>query len=132
MGNKSIRITKKFKIKSMASIQFGLPGEDLKNLSTIKETIKILNKEIKPDEVAISYTCLYPGSPLSIKEKITPEMYEKYIKTIADKKIYNKTAHGSYSIHPQGLTPKKIKEIENLLKKELKIKRFNTTTFYST
>ena len=123
-------IAKKYKIRCMASIQFGLPGEDLKNLSTVKETIRVLNEELKPDEVAISYTALYPGSPLAIQEGITPEMYENYMSTQADKEIYKKTAHGSHSIHLKDLTPEKIHEIEQLLKKELKIKRFKVKTFY--
>ncbi len=117
-------IAKRYKIKSMASIQFGLPGEDLKTFSTIKETIRVLNEELKPDEIAISYTSLYPGSPLSIKQGVTCEMYENYITTIADKEIYKKTAHGSHSIHLKELTPEKIIKIEKLLERESRISRF--------
>lgn len=126
----AFKIVKKYGIKAMASIQFGLPGEDIINLSTVKETIRFLNKELKPEEVAISYTCLYPSSPLSIQQEVICESYEKEIISNIDKKIYKKTAHGSHSIHPKDLTPEKIEEIENTLSKELKIKRFKVETFY--
>jgi len=129
---KAIETSRKYGIKNMASIQFGLKGEDLRKLSTVKETIRTLNDDLNPDEVAISYTCLYPGSPLANENKVTPERYENYIKTNADDKIYRKTAHGSYSIHPKELTPKKISEIEKILRKDLKIKRFEVETFYNT
>lgn len=128
----AFKIARKYGIRSMASIQFGLPGEDLKNLSTVRETIRMMNEVLKPDEVAISYTSLYPGSPLAIKEGITPEMYENYIKTRADEEIYPKTAHGSFSIHPRYLTPEKIFEIEGLVNSELRIPRFDVKTFYKT
>jgi len=131
-AREAFRLARKYGIRSMASIQFGLPGEDLKNLSTVKETIKTLNEELKPDEVAVSYTCLYPGSPLAIKEGVIPEMYEKSLKTSADRNICKKTAHGTLSIHPKGLTSGKIMEIERLLEKELRIKRFEVNTFYKT
>ncbi|MBD3355219.1 radical SAM protein [Candidatus Woesearchaeota archaeon] len=128
----AFKLTKKYKIKSMATMQFGLDGEDLDGLSTVRETIRVLNEELMPDEVAISYTCLYPGSPIANKEGVTPDMYENYIKTSADKKIYRKTAHGTHSIHPKGLTSAKIQEIEKILDSELKIKRFEVDTFYKT
>jgi len=129
-AEKAFSTARKYGIRSMASIQFGLDGEDFENLSTVRETIRTLNERLRPDEVAVSYTCLYPGSPLANQEGITSEMYEHYTKTQADGQIYNKTAHGSYSIHPKGLTPEKIEEIERLLDSELKIKRFSVDTFY--
>ena len=131
-AEKSFELTRKYKIRSMASVQFGLVGEDMENLTTIQETLRVLNDILIPDEVAISYTCLYPGSPLAIKEGITPQMYENYVQTQADEEIYTKTAHGSYAIHPTGLTSEKIKEIERLIDSELKIKRFQVDTFYKT
>lgn len=129
-AERTFSIARKYGIRSMASIQFGLSGEDLENFTTVRETIRTLNGRLKPDEVAVSYTCLYPGSPLANQEGVSPEMYEHYIKTRADGQIYNKTAHGSYSIHPKGLTPEKIEEIEKILDSELKIKRFSVDTFY--
>jgi len=129
-AEKAFSTARKYGIRSMASIQFGLPGEDFENLSTVRETIRTLNERLRPDEVAVSYTCLYPGSPLANQEGVTPEMYEHYTRTQADGQIYNKTAHGSYSIHPKGLTPEKIEEIERILDSELEIKRFSVDTFY--
>lgn len=128
----AFRILREHRIRNMASIQFGLPGEDLENLSTIKETMRILSEELRPDEVAISYTCLYPGSPLANQQGVSAEMYEDYISTQADRTIYTKTAHGTHSIHLKELTPEKILEIENLLDRKLKIKRFNVNRFYKT
>lgn len=128
----AFQIVRQQGIRSMASIQFGLLGEDLENLSTVRETIKILNEQLKPDEVAISYTALYPGSPLANKYGVTPEMYESYVKTGADSEIYTKTAHGTHSIHTPGLTSEKIMEIEKILREELRIKRFDVGLFYNT
>jgi len=129
-AERAFSIARKYGIRSMASIQFGLPGEDLDNLTTVRETIRTLNERLRPDEVAVSYTCLYPGSPLANQEGVTPEMYEHHIRTRVDGQIYNKTAHGSYSIHPKELTPDKIEEIERILYLELKIIRFSVDTFY--
>jgi radical SAM superfamily enzyme YgiQ (UPF0313 family) len=129
-AKKAFELARKYNIRSMASIQFGLPGEDLENLTTVKETIRVLNDVLKPDEVAVSYTSLYPGSPLAIEHGVSPEMYETYCKTKADAKIYKKTAHGSHSIHRKELSSDKIIAIEKMLDKELKIKRFEVSTFY--
>ncbi len=122
---------RKYGIRSMASVQFGLPGEDLENFSTVRKTIFVLNEILRPDEVAVSYTCLYPGSPLATQEGVTPEMYEQYVKTKADNEIYSKTAHGSNSVHPKSLTPEKIRIIESVLDSELKT-RFDVNKFYKT
>lgn len=131
-ARKAFQLAKEHGVRSMASIQFGLEGEDLERLSTVRETIRTLNEDLRPDEVAVSYTCLYPGSPLANSEGITPESYEHYTRTKADEEIYTKTAHGSYSVHPKGLTPEKIHEIEETLDRELKVKRFQVGTFYKT
>ena len=121
---KAFDLCRKYKIKSMASIQFGLPGEDFKEFKTVRQTIRLLNYVLKPNEVAISYTSLYPGSPLSIKENVSCEMYENKIRDNAVIKFYKKIAHGSFAIHPEGLTKERINKIERILKKELKIPRF--------
>ncbi|MBW2999492.1 B12-binding domain-containing radical SAM protein [Candidatus Woesearchaeota archaeon] len=131
-AKKAFEIANKYGIKSIASIQFGLPGEDLDGLSTVRETIRVLNEELRPDAFFVSYTCLYPGSPLAIQEGVTPEMYEKYTKNRIEKMLCESTGHGPYSIHPKGLTPEKIIEIEELVKKESKIKRFEVNAFYNT
>lgn len=128
-AKRAFEIARNYGIRNMASIQFGLPGEDIENLTTVRETIRVLNEELKPDEVAISYTSLYPGSPLSIQQGVTPEMYEIHINSI-NKDIGSKIAHGCSSIHPKGLTAEKIIEIEKIIKSELKSKRFETNTFY--
>ncbi|MBI2629672.1 B12-binding domain-containing radical SAM protein [Candidatus Pacearchaeota archaeon] len=133
-AEKAFKIIRQYKIRSMASIQFGLPGEDLEKFSTIRRTIRVLNEKLKPDEVAISPTCLYPGSPLAIEEGVTPEMYENYIKTRADGKMYTKTAHGSYALHPKALTPEKIIKIIKIYESGLDndIALFKPNRFYKT
>jgi len=131
-ARKAFELAREYRIRSMASIQFGLEGEDLEGLSTVRETIRILNEDLRPEEVAVSYTCLYPGSPLANSEGITPENYEHYVRTKADGEIYSKTAHGSFSIHPKELTTEKIHEIEETLDRDLRIKRFEVETFYKT
>lgn len=138
-AERAFSIARKYGIRSMASIQFGLPGEDLENLTTIRETIRTLNERLKPDEVAISPTCLYPGSPLANQEGITPEMYEHYKRRGFDGTIYSITAHGSYSIHPQELE-KKLIEDPQIIDKVIKIFReelrdivlFEPGKFYNT
>jgi len=132
-AEKAFEIAKKYSIRTMASIQFGLPGEDLENFSTIQETIKVLNERLKPSEVAISPTCLYPGSELAIQEGITPEMYEEYTSKEIDKEMFKITAHGTYSIHPKELTDEKIRIIINMFRELLspEIKLFEPNTFYN-
>jgi len=129
-------VAKKYCVRSMASIQFGLIGEDLDNLTTVKKTIKVLNEKLRPDEVAISYTCLYPGSALSkyffpsFKELIG--WYEQKPSQKMDYMMYKNTAHGSHSKHPPKLTQKIYEKIEVLLKRDLKISRFDVKEFYKT
>jgi len=130
-AKRAFELTRKYGIRAMASIQFGLLGEDLKNLSTVRETIKVINEMLRPDEVVISYTSLYPGSDLANHYGITAEEYEKRINDGINKAVGKKLFHGTKAIHPPELTSNKIEEIEQLLDKELKIPRFKPTELYS-
>lgn len=118
-------------IRSMATILFGLPGEKLDDFSTVRETIKFVN-ELNPSEgVAISYASLYPGSELSLSQGITAEEYEKTIKDFLDKSTRKEVAHGSHALHPPELTEERIQIIEEMLERELKVKRFKPEQLYS-
>lgn len=135
-AEKAFSIARKYRIRSMASIQFGLPGEDLENLTTVRETIRTLNERLRPDEVAVSYTCLYPGSPLSTeyfpnKEELI-KWYEHQESQKMDLMMYKNTAHGTHSKHLPELTQKKYEAIESLLKSDLKINRFDVNQLYET
>jgi radical SAM superfamily enzyme YgiQ (UPF0313 family) len=130
-AKKAFELTREHGIRAMASVQFGLLGENLGNLSTVRETIRVLNEELRPDEVVVSYTSLYPGSDLANYYGITAEEYEKRINNGVGKGISKKLFHGTKAIHPPELTSDKIREIEQLLDKELKIPRFKPTDLYS-
>jgi len=62
-------------IKTEASVQFGLPGETDEK---IDETIKLL-RILHPTKINLSFTSYYPGSPLSIQDRIDYEMFERRI-----------------------------------------------------
>jgi len=62
-------------IGTEASIQFGLPGETDEK---IDETIKLL-RILNPTKINLSFTAYYPGSPLSIQDRIDYNMFEKRI-----------------------------------------------------
>ena len=123
---KAFHIARKYGIRTMASVQIGLPGEDLEKFTTINKTIKVLNEKLRPDEVALSLTCLYPGSELAVVEGVTPEMYEDYSLRSFDEELSQLTAHGSNSIHTRNLEIKLqqnsaiIKKVINLFEQGLK------------
>lgn len=128
-ARKAFELMRKYNIRNAATIQFGLLGEDLQELTTVRETIRILNEELKPEEVCVSYTSLYPGSDLAVSNGISAEKYERRL--TSDVKLGHIVAHGANAIHPQELTDEKIKEIEKVLTTELKIKRLDTREWYS-
>lgn len=117
-------------IRNMASVQFGLDGEDTENFTTVRETIRVLNEVLMPDEVSVSYTSLYPGSPLAKKYGITPEAYEHHTGGQVNN-LVGKISHGVHAIHPPCLNDEKIMEIEYMLDQELKIPRWKMETLFS-
>lgn len=127
----AFELTRKYGVRSMATILFGLPGEDLENFSTVRETIAFVNGLNPSEGVAVSYISLYPGSDLAEANGITAEEYEKAINDHLGSEIRRKVAHGSCAIHTPELTQDKIEVIEKMLGAELKVGRFMPEMLYS-
>lgn len=127
----AFELTRKYGVRSMATILFGLPGEDLEDFSTVRETIAFVNGLNPSEGVAVSYISLYPGSDLAEANGITAEEYERAINDHLGSGIGRRIAHGSYAIHTPELTPDKIEVIEKMLDSELRIARFTPDMLYS-
>jgi radical SAM superfamily enzyme YgiQ (UPF0313 family) len=67
---------KDFDIGTVASVQFGLQKETNKIYDRVDETVALL-KVLDPSQIIMSFTAYYPGAPISIRDKIDYEMFER-------------------------------------------------------